>query len=460
MSKQKILIIDDDRHFLDDLQLFLNDSYSCVTADSLANGRIEFLKNEYDLIVLDIHFGGKTNGIDFLKEIRKNDLLTPVIMVTREDDIDTVVIAVKAGANDYLNKPLNFKEFMLRLQKVQNEVSLLKENIHLKEQLRHKKIPFFGKSPQIQKIKQDIQNISRLDTPVLITGETGVGKEIAARTIHHQSSRNNKPFYVINCSAIPENLIESELFGHEKGAFTGALTTSDGKFKQADKSTLLIDEIGDLSLNLQTKLLNVLETQQFYRLGGSELIETDIRLLFATNVNLNDKIKKNEFREDLFYRINILQIEIPPLRERIEDIELLANYYFDVFSQIYGKENLKPSDAAIDYLKKQPWPGNIRQLKNTIERTAIFCTAEIVEPADIKIGDSIETNSETFINLDYTAAKQQALQEFQKMYIKTYLKRSNGSITEAARLMNLPRPSLQRMIKELKISPEGKSTLF
>jgi DNA-binding NtrC family response regulator len=451
LIKQKILIIDDDRRFLDDLQLFLQDSYLCVTADSLSRGKTELLKSNFDLIVLDIHFGGRKNGIDFLKEIRKNDSLTPVIMVTREDDIDTVVSAVKAGANDYLSKPLNFKEFMLRLQKVQNTLSLLKENMQLKEQLRRKKIPFFGKSPQIQKIKQYIRDIAALDTPVLITGETGVGKEIAAREIHRLSNRRNKPFYVINCSAIPENLIESELFGHEKGAFTGALTASDGKFKQADKSTLLIDEIGDLSLTLQTKLLNVLETQQFYRLGGRELIETDIRFLFATNADLSKKIKKNQFREDLLYRINVLQIEIPPLRRRPQDIEMLANYYFDVFSQIHGKEDIKLSDAAVDYLKKQPWPGNIRQLKNTIERAVIFNTNGIIESSDIEIGEIAKTTPENFLNLDYNSAKQKTLQEFQKTYIKAYLERSKGSITEAARLMNLPRPSLQRMIKELGI---------
>ena len=451
MTKQKILIIDDDRHFLNDLQLFLNDSFFCTTADSLSRGRAELSKSEFDLIVLDIHFGGKKNGIDFLKEIRKSDSLTPVIMVTREDDIDTVIAAVKAGANDYLSKPLNFKEFMLRLQKVQNEIGLLKENIQLREQLRRKKIPFFGRSPQIQKIKQYIQNIAGLDTPVLITGETGVGKEIAAREIHRQSKRKNKPFYVINCSAIPENLIESELFGHVKGAFTGALTSSDGKFKQADGSTLLIDEIGDLSLNIQTKLLNVLETQQFYRLGGSKLIETDIRFLFATNADLNEKIKNNEFREDLLYRINILQIEIPALRQRPQDIELLSNYYFDIFSQIHGKEGLELSAETVDYLKKQSWPGNIRQLKNTIERAVIFNTNGVIEPSDIKIRDNAETTPENFLNLDYNSAKQQTLHEFQKTYIKTYLERSNGSITEAANLMNLPRPSLQRLIKELGI---------
>ncbi|MCD4691883.1 MAG: sigma-54 dependent transcriptional regulator [Calditrichales bacterium] len=449
MSKQKILLIDDDQNFLDDLQLFLNKDYHCVTENSLQSGREEFLKNNYDLIVLDIHFGGRQNGIDLLKEIRSNDSITPVIMVTRKDDIDTVVTAMKAGANDYLNKPIKFKEFLLRLQKVQNELNLIKENISLKEQLQTKQIPFFGKSPRIQKIKQDIQNIAKLSTPVLISGETGVGKEIAARAIHRQSERRDKPFYVINCSAIPENLIESELFGHEKGAFTGALNSVTGKFKQADGSTLLIDEIGDLSLSLQTKLLNVLETQQFYPLGSSELIQTDIRFLFATNADLTQKIRDKEFREDLFYRINVLQIEIPPLRRRPQDIELLVDYYLSVFSQLHGKEGLSVSDEAIDYLKAQPWPGNIRQLKNTLERAVIFCSTEQIEMNDLDIQNISEIDVDTAIHLDYNSAKLETLHKFQRTYINAYLEQTNGSITKAARLMGLPRPSLQRMIKEL-----------
>ena len=452
MNKQKILIIDDDSAFSNDLQLFLNDSYDCITADSIKEGRKAFFKNKYDLVLLDIHFGGRQNGIDLLKDIRKKDLLTPVIMITREEDIDTVISAIRNGANDYLSKPLKFKEFMLRLQKVQNEVRLLKENIDLKEQLRNKQIPFFGNSNAMREIKQNIKNIAPIDTPVLITGETGVGKEIAARSIHRQSKRRSRPFYVINCNAIPDNLIESELFGHEKGAFTGALTAADGKFKQADGGTLLMDEIGDLNLSLQTKLLDVLETQKFYRLGGSELIETDIRLLFATNADLKAKIKKGEFREDLYYRINVIELNIPPLRQRPDDIEEIAAYYLDVFSQIYGKDNLSFSDAAADYLKKQSWPGNIRQLKNAIERAVIFNTEGTIEPKDIKLQDSEKTASEILINLDYNTAKQQALLKFQKTYIKAYLERSGGNITETARLMNLPRPSLQRMIKELEIT--------
>lgn len=449
--KKSILLIDDDKAFLEDLRLFLSTDFNCTLANTIKDGQKLILKDEYEVIILDIHFGGRKNGLDLLQEIRKQDHITPVIMVTRHDDIDIIVKAMKYGANDYLNKPIKFKEFLLHLEKVLLEAGLKREIISLKEQLQKKEIPFFGSSPQIQKIRQIIGQVAASDTPVLITGETGVGKEIAARMIHKNSKRNSKPFHVINCSAIPENLIESELFGHESGAFTGALKKHIGKFEQADGSTLLIDEIGELSPAIQTKLLNVLETQEFYRLGGKEIIYTNIRFLFATNADLTQKIRDKEFREDLFYRINVVQIEIPPLRERPQDIELLANYYINVFSQLHGKEDLSVSDEALNYLKAQPWPGNIRQLRNTIERAVIFCRSQQIDLDDIEIKKTLDATVD-FTHLDYNSAKQQAMHEFQKSYIKTYLERTNGNITEAARLMNLPRPSLQRMIKELRIN--------
>lgn len=450
-SKPHILIIDDDNNFTTDLVLFLNEEYRCTIANSFKTGLQASKDGNYEAILLDIHLGSKKNGLDLLQNIRKDNRITPVIMVTRYDDIDIIVKAMKLGANDYLSKPINFKEFNLHLEKVLQEAGLKREILSLKEQLRKKEIPFFGGSPQIRKIRQTIIQVAATDAPVLITGETGVGKEIAARMIHKNSKRSLKPFHVINCSAIPENLIESELFGHEAGSFTGALKRQTGKFEQADGGTLLIDEIGELSPAIQAKLLSALERQEFYRLGGSESIRTDIRFLFATNADLAQKIKDKEFREDLFYRINVVRIEIPPLRERPEDIEQLVRFYIDLFSQVHGKEGLSISDEAIDYLKAQPWPGNIRQLKNVMERAVLFCRSAQIDIEDIEIQNIIEAATD-FTHLDYNSAKRQALKEFQKDYIKTYLERSRGNISEAARLMNLPRPSLQRLIKELEIT--------
>ena len=453
-TKPRILIIDDDENFTGDLELFLSKHYHCTTANSYRTGMQTFQSETYDAVLLDIHLGGKKNGLDLLREIRRQDGLIPVIMITRYDDVDTVVTAVKAGANDYLHKPIRFLELNLRLEKVLKEFQVRKENISLKEKLRRKQIPFFGKSSQIREIKETIQRVAKLDTPVLITGETGVGKEIAARSIHRQSPRGNMPFYTVNCSAIHEHLIENELFGHEKGAFTGAYQQKIGKFEQADGSTLLIDEIGDLSLSVQAKLLQVLETQQFTRLGGNKTIHTNVRLIFATNKNLPELVKENRFREDLFYRINVVPIHIPPLRERPEDLELLIDYYLDIFSQIADREKLTLSPEALYRLKAHPWYGNIRELKNTLERVCILCPRNRIEAEDLEFLTHAAAPTDIplpFVNaqLDYNSAKQVALQHFQRTYISAILKRTHGNITEAARQMGIPRPSLHRMMKEL-----------
>ncbi len=453
MSKKKILLIDDNKEFLDDLQLFLSPNYDCQVAFSIRDGLNAVNTNKYNAVVLDIHFGGGKTGVDLLIEIRKNDLITPVIMVTRHDDIDTVVSAMREGANDYLNKPLKFKEFLIRLEKVLAEANLKEENLTLKEQLRKKQIPFFGSSSQISKVKDTIQKVAKLDSPILITGETGVGKEIAAREIHRKSNRKDKPFYIVNCSAIPENLIESELFGHEKGAFTGAFKSQIGKFEQANGSTLLIDEIGDLNPAIQAKLLNVLESQEFYKLGGNKLINTDIRFLFATNKKLKLAVKDKSFREDLYYRINVVSIEIPPLCTRPEDLDEIVKFYLQVFSQLGGKENITVSREALNHLKSYSWPGNIRELKNVIERACIMSSFDILEVDDFQFTGIENTKKQENINIleDYNTAKNNALQSFQKSYISAILERTNGSITEAAKQMGINRTSLQRMIKELNI---------
>ncbi len=456
-TKPKILIIDDDQNLAGDLEMFLSDQYQCILTHSYKAGKQAFQPATFSVVFLDIHLGGKKNGLDLLRDIRQQDVLTPVIMITRYADVKTVVTAIKAGANDYLNKPIRFPELKLRLEKVLEDTQLKRENILLKERLKKKQIPFFGKSAQIRQIKETIRRVAKLDTPVLITGETGVGKEIAAHSIHHQSTRKDKPFFVVNCNAIPENLIESELFGHEKGAFTGAHQQKIGKFEQANGSTLLIDEIGDLSLTVQAKLLHVLESQQFTRLGGNNVIHTDVRLIFATNKDLTKLVKEKRFREDLFYRINVVPIHIPPLRERPEDLELLMDYYLDIFSQIAGREKLTLSTDALNRLMTYPWYGNIRELKNVMERLTILCPHRQIEVSDLEFLTHSFTpidNNLPFINpqLDYNQAKKIALQHFQRSYITAILKRTNGNITEAARQMGIPRPSLHRMLNELGMS--------
>ena len=451
MTKQKLLIIDDDKDYVQDLLLFLEKDYSCRVAHSIAEGEIQSAKEDADLIILDIHFGGKKSGLDLLTSIQKKNPSLPVLMITRHDDVATIVSAMKNGARDYMTKPINFEELQIRLNKIFDERSLRQENLHLREQLQHKDIPFFGKSPAIKLLKDAIFKIAPLDTLVLFTGETGVGKEIAARALHRASLRSHRPFFVINCNAIPEHLIESELFGYEKGAFTGAVQSKPGKLEMASGSTLLIDEVGDLNISLQTKLLNVLESQEFYRLGGRELIKTDVRFVFATNSNLSAAVKDKRFREDLFYRINVFPLHVPPLRERPEDMEELIQFYLNSFARLTGKGDLRINEETIAYLKSLPWPGNIRQLKNAIERVCILADSDVISIGNFSFIEEMVLSNDDWIDysLDYTQAKKKALGLFQKMYINQALKRANGNISKAAELMNLPRPSLQRMIKEL-----------
>lgn len=451
MSRHTLLIIDDDQTYLNDLLLFLARDYDCTTAGTIREGEHLLLKNTYDLIILDIHFGGKRSGLDLLKGIQAEKPGQPVFMITRHNDVETVVTAMKNGAMDYMTKPVNYREMQIRLDKIFNEQALVRENRDLKEKLRQKEIPFFGSSPAIRDLKESLYKIAPMDTPVLFTGETGTGKEIAARALHRQSPRGPKPFYVINCNAIPEHLIESELFGYEKGAFTGAVQSKPGKLELADGSTLLIDEIGDLSPVLQVKLLNFLETQTFYRLGGNNLIRTDIRFLFATNRNLADAVKKGCFREDLFYRITVFPLTIPPLRERKEDIAGLVSFYLDAFGSLTGRGTMTMSDEALDYVIQQPWPGNIRELKNAIERACILADGDIISTEHVRFFDESDIPCDDWIDfsLDYTRARKKALGRFQKRYIEHALQQCNGNITKAAERINLPRPSLQRMIKEM-----------
>ena len=451
MKEPKILVIDDDRDYLNDLNLMLSEKYDFNQTDSLSEGGLYLDQRLFDLVILDIHFGGKRSGLDLLRDFREKDKITPVIMITRYKEVDKIVEAMQLGANDYINKPIQYKELQLRIEKTLRDFHLLKENISLKQRLQSKKVPLFGNSAAMIGIQKAVKQIAPFDSSVLITGETGVGKEILARMIHRYSARRDRPFHVINCAAIPDNLIESELFGHEQGAFTGAVRIRKGFLEMADGGTLLIDEIGDMNKELQAKILHVLENQEFYRLGGSELKRTNVRFLFATNRDLKKAMQESSFREDLFYRINVFHIHIPPLRERPEDIADIVHYYLDVYGVLNGKGSLMISPEALELLRSKPWPGNVRQLKNAIERASIFARTDTVSIEDFDFSNEREGTVEQYIDFErsYMEAKDHYLRVFQREYLGYHLGKAGGNISEAARLMDLPRPSLQRMLREL-----------
>jgi len=381
------------------------------------------------------------DGLTLLKEIKGVHPDTQVVVITAFATVESAVEAMKAGANDYLIKPINLEQLVLILKKIEDGQFLLAENRYLKRKLETvEDFPrMIGKSESFQKVLADISMVAQSDSTVLIRGESGTGKELVSRAIHDSSNRNNGPFLAVNCSALPETLLESELFGYEKGAFTGAAKKRLGRFELANKGTLFIDEIGDLSLSMQVKLLRVLETHTFERLGGTESIKADIRLITATNRDLDAKVADGTFREDLFYRLNVIPIVLPPLRERKDDILLLVEHFIDKYSAKSGKEIKGITPEAKDILLSHSWPGNIRELENTIERAVVLTRGQTIDKNSL-IGFATPRAE--------IVADTLQLAELEKRAIAEALKRANGKLAEAADMLGIHRNTIRAKIKQ------------
>ncbi|MDP2277208.1 MAG: sigma-54 dependent transcriptional regulator, partial [Nitrospirota bacterium] len=336
-----------------------------------------------DLIFLDIWLTGM-DGIKTLQEIKAMKPDVPVIMISGHGSIELAVKATQTGAYDFLEKPLSLERVLLVSKRAIEKRTLERENIALKENLT-RKWRLVGESQKISELREQIEMAARSNSRVLIFGESGTGKEVAARLMHEKSPRAGKPFIEVNCAAIPQELIESELFGHEKGSFTGAFEKKNGKFELADGGTLFLDEIGDMSLQTQAKVLRVIETQEFQRVGGNKNINVDVRIIAATNKDLREEVKKGSFREDLFFRLNVIPLFVPPLRERKEDIPLLVEYFLDSLASEYGKPPRKILPEALKYLQSYGWPGNVRELKNVIERLVIMTPSNIIDAKNLFI---------------------------------------------------------------------------
>lgn len=381
----RILVIDDDVVVRDVLNTYLtNGGHEVVLA---SNGRegLDIAKEEnLDLIITDLIMP-QINGIEVLKELSLMNNTVPVIVITAYGTVQNAVEAMKLGAIDYITKPFNLEEFGIVINRAISISRLQKENLLLKKQLK-KKYRFeglVGDSPAMQKLYEMIEKIADTESTVLITGESGTGKEMIAKTIHYSSSRSEAPFIPVNCAAIPKDLLESELFGHEKGAFTGALNTRIGRFELANKGTLFLDEVGELAPHLQVKLLRVLQEREFERVGGLKTIKVDVRILAATNRDLEKAVKEGRFREDLFYRLNVIPLTIPPLRERKEDIPLLLDHFTHEFARKRKRQPLRFSKGAMDALLSYDWPGNVRELRNLVERLTILVNSDVVEVSDL-----------------------------------------------------------------------------
>jgi DNA-binding NtrC family response regulator len=449
---RKILIVDDEVSVRDSLRMIFKKDYQVIMAGSAEEAIIKVKSEEPDLIFLDIIMPEK-DGMQALKEIRGMHPQIPVIMLTATKTLKTAVEAMKLGAYDYITKPFDVEELKLIAQKALESRDLRRENRRLQGEVeeRYHFDNIIGKSKEMRDIYATIRQIAEKNSTVLIHGESGTGKELVARAIHYNSHRKNKPFVAVNCAAIPETLIESELFGHEKGAFTDAQTRRIGHFELADQGTLFLDEVSELILPTQAKILRALQERDFVRVGGGKTISVDVRLISATNKNLEELMARGAFRSDLFYRINVVPLTIPPLRKRKEDILLLAKHFLDKHAGV-GKKKISPE--AMDILIAYDWPGNVRELENIIERIVVLTTSDTITPDDIP--SSLKTESRVELIklgvLDGRISFEEAEKEFERDIIIEALKKSNFVQTRAADLLGISRRILKYKMDKYSIA--------
>jgi len=447
MAKEKppILIIDDEADMQETLRSILKKDYAPQTAASGEEGLSKLRSGNFDLILLDIRMPRK-DGLAVLAEIKELESSLPVIMVTASKDIKSAVEAMKLGAEDFISKPFEVIELLAIVEKALQKRQLEIENRALKEILAESEAygDLIGKSPKISKIKELIKQIAPTDSTVLITGESGTGKEIAAKALHKISPRKNKPFIAINCAAIPENLLESELFGHERGAFTGAMERRLGKFELADQGTIFLDEIGCMSPAMQSKLLRVLEDQIIERVGGTSPIQVDVRVISATNIDFKKHISEGKFREDLYYRLNVIPVQMPPMRERKEDLPLFISYFLEKYNKDLNKKIKGLDPAAQALLSAYDFPGNVRELKNIIERAVALGRGEFIAEENL-LGLSISPDPavSTVLNL------KDACDEFERNYVRGALKAAGGNQSKAAQILGVARTTLSSKIEAL-----------
>ncbi|MDQ7031359.1 MAG: sigma-54 dependent transcriptional regulator [Desulfonauticus sp.] len=452
-SKINIIVVDDEKDFVDGLCRILERKFFCKCIKSYsAEQALEFIKNSpegVDVVITDLRMPG-LDGIELIQKLKliKEDITS--IVLTAYGSIESAVEAVKSGAYDFLTKPIDMEQLNLVLNKVLEKVTILKENKKLKQKILSLSFDkeLVGNTLVMQRLKEKISAIAKTDFTVLIRGESGTGKELVARKIYELSSRNNYPFISVNCPAIPETLLESELFGHKKGAFTGADKDREGLFKQAHKGTILLDEIGDISLSVQTKLLRVLQEKEIRPVGANTTLKCDVRILATTNQNLEVKIKKGLFREDLFYRLNVMEIVVPPLRERREDIPLLATYFVTLTCKELGLEDKEIAPEVLAYLTSKEWPGNVRELQNFVRRLVVFSSEKKIGIETVQLLEMDELIMEKDIK-PYKVCKKQIVDSFTRTYFLKVLEKTKGNISEAARLSGIERVSLQKIIKRL-----------
>jgi DNA-binding NtrC family response regulator len=452
MEKARILLAEDEKNQRDLLDGFLKKEGFSV--DAVANGREALQKLEGDLfdIVLIDYKMPELDGLQTLKEIRRRYVDLPVVMMTAFGTVETAVASMKEGALDYLTKPIDLEELLFILQKVIERVGLIRENRELKARLqeRYTFANIVYGSPKMEEVMGLVARVASSQATILVLGESGTGKELIANAIHYASPRSGKPLIKVNCSAIPETLLESELFGYEKGAFTGAVQRRVGRFEEANGGTLFLDEIGDLPPGIQVKLLRILQEKEFQRLGSNLNLRTDVRVITATHRNLEEAMRKGLFREDLYYRLNVISIHLPPLRERREDIPLLVDHFLKKYSKVNQKSILDISKEARALLLRYPYPGNVRELENIIERAVVLCRGEVITTQDLPYHFQ-EGKSEPSESLRRDSSLPESLEEIEKDLILKALRQYQWVQTKAAESLGISERVLRYKIKKYKI---------
>jgi DNA-binding NtrC family response regulator len=449
-----ILIVEDEAKMRRLLELNLGeDGFGTLSAEDAEAGLRLLRENTVDLVVTDLKLPGM-NGLEFLHAVKRQNAALPVVVMTAFGTVETAVEAMKAGASDYVLKPFSLSEMRMVIRKELDVHALREENRSLREALgkRYEHPNVVARSPKMQEVLATVERVAPTNSTVLLGGESGVGKDLIARAIHEKSRRAPGPFIKINSTAIPENLLESELFGYERGAFTGANASKPGKFELADKGTLFLDEIGDVPAATQVKLLRVLQEREFERLGGTKTVKVDVRLIAATNRDLREALEQGTFREDLYYRLNVVPIDIAPLRQRKEDIPDLVNLFVSLFAADSGKPVKSISPEAMQILVNYHWPGNVRELQNIIERACALAKGPILEASDIRLDvrpAKAANGASNFLPEGMT------LEHWEDEMIQEALRRAHGNKSQAARLLGLSRNALRYRLSKIGIADEG-----
>jgi len=456
MGSERILIVDDEGGIRSSLSQVLGDDGFEVEAVPTGEKALERLTEaSFHLVLLDVWLP-KRDGLEILQEIKASHADLPVIMISGHANLEIAVKATKLGAFDFVEKPLSLEKITLAVRNALKHRRLEERNRALRESLRRRPV-LIGECEVMARLKEQIEAAAPTDGRVLIFGENGTGKEVVARTIHAFSRRADEPFVEVNCAAIPEELIESELFGHVKGAFTGAAESKKGKFELADGGTLFLDEIGDMSLKTQAKVLRVLQEQTFEPVGGATTVKVDVRVIAATNKDLTDLIRTGQFREDLFFRLNVLPVRVPPVRERVADIPLLARHFLGEFARHYGRPVPALDPQVTESLSAYPWPGNVRELRNVVERMTIMGPRGRITVADLPPefrGSRTAAPDAGLPDLSGVGRLRDARERFETWYIRRKLTENGGNVTRTAEALGLERSHLHRKLRALGIASE------